>query len=433
MNRTQNTKRNAIANLVSFVVLTLLNFFSRKVFLDFFPIEYFGLNALSTQILGMLSLVELGIGSAMIYSLYGPVADDNQPLIKSLMSLYKKFYTIIAIIVGVLGLLIMFFLKDIVKNEVPDHLLYTVFLLYLINTVVSYLIAYKRSLLFANQKAYIMTTIDTSIKLISIISQITVIYVFKRFDVFVGVSILFTIIGNIYVSYIVDKRYSFLRDKTVKLVEIPINKIKEIKKNVKALFLHKIGDFAIRGSDSIILSYFLSLQVVGIYSNFALLFSVVSVALSKLFDSATASIGNLIHSSDTESTYEIFRITHLINYIIVSNIVVGFYFLSNPFVSLWLGSKYLLDSETILLFTIYIFLTIIRYPLQSYKTAGGVFSQDKYLPLIQSAIFFISAIVLVPKYELSGLFIAHIISSLTIPSWSRGYFVFMLNLRLALL
>jgi len=423
MSRIKNTKRNVLVNSISFIVLTLITFFTRKVFLDFFPIEYFGLNALCNQLLGMLSLAELGIGSAMIYSLYKPLAENNTEIVIGLMRLYKKLYSIIAFIVLVLGLVILIFLDRFVKSEVPDELVYSIFSLYLVNSVVTYLIAYKRSLLYANQKEYLMTISDLVIKITSLVSQIIIIYVFESFILFVVTAILFSIIGNVYINYIVNKRYSYIND-NMKKVDLPSPIIFEIKTNIKAIFMHKIGDFAIRSSDSLILAYFLNLTIVGIYSNYVLIFTAISTLLMKIFGSVTASVGNLIHSSNNESTYKTFTVTHYINFVVVTNILVGFYFLVNPFIKLWLGKEFIIGQIETMLLSISLYLIFMRYSISSFKAAGGIYNQDKYLPLFEALILFGLCFLLVPKFGLKGLFLSQIIASLTIPSWSKPYYVF---------
>jgi len=422
MSRKQNTIKNITVNSLSFVLITALNFFSRKVFLEFFPIEYFGLNSLCTQVLSMLSLAELGIGSAMVYSLYKPIAEENYTVITSLMQLYKKLYQYIAIGVGCLGIIATFFLDKFIKDDIPQHLIYIVFLLYLTNTIFTYLLAYKRSLLYANQKSYIMTSIDTVIKIISLVMQVVSLYIFQSFELFVAITIAFTICGNIYVNYIVNKRYPFINNN--ESIELPSEYKQEIKKNVKAISLHQIGDFTIKSSDSIILAVFLNLSIVGIYSNYLVLINAITSMLFQIFGATTASIGNLIQSKGAKECYSIFKIIHLINFILVANVVTLFLFLVNPFIDIWLGTKYTLDKFDVGLMSISLYLMYMRFCLSSFKSAGGIYDQDKYLPLLESAAKIIGCSFFIHFWGVKGLFIGHILSSLLIPTWSRPYYVF---------
>lgn len=422
MSRKVNTLKILISNIVSLIIITLLNFVVRKVLLDYFTISYFGLNSLCNQLIGMLSLAELGVGAALTYSLYKPIAENNIGVLKSLIDLYKKFYAYIALTVAIIGVILSFFLSSFVKNSLPNEVIYPVFYLWLLNSVITYLIGYKRVLLFAHQKEYKTIIVDSILKIISLIIQLVIVIFTQNFLLFVSVVVVFSVLGNIIISVIVNRDYSyvFAADK----LSLPKSYISSIKKNTKAVFLHKIGDFAIRSSDSLILSYIMTLSVVGIYSNYILIIGVVSNLLIKVFNSATASIGNLLCTDENGTSYKLYRFFHFINYILVTFLLLGFYFSINPFIVLWIGDEFLLSEFDIALMCIFYFLQFMRFSLGSFKVAGGIYDQDKFLPLIEAFVAIGLSLILVPKFNVAGLLIAKILSSLVVPFWSRPYYVY---------
>ena len=265
--RKQNTYKNIMANIVSMSVVMLLTFVSRYVFLTYLNITYFGLNSLCVDVLSMLSLAELGIGQAMVYALYKPIAEDDYSTIRTYIKLYRLLYRYVALAVLIIGLAVMFFLPQLVKDEVAMPLVYTVFALYLLNSVISYLLSYKRSILYANQKAYRMVLSDMVFKILAGIGQIVVLVWLQNLVAYVCVTIVSTILGNLYVNFMVDRNYPLLRHVS-DAVSLDKTRKREIVRNVKALSIHNMANFFVKNTDNIVLSYFLTLGIVGMFSNY---------------------------------------------------------------------------------------------------------------------------------------------------------------------
>lgn len=338
--RKKNTYANVLANIVYTLVIMAFTFVNRKVFLTQLNVTYFGLNSLCVDILSMLSLAELGIGQAMVYALYKPFAKNDKPTIKAYLKIYRVMYRYVALTVLGIGIILLFFLPILVKEEVDMKLVYTVFLLYLLNSVVSYLLSYKRSVLFANQQAYKMVYADMIFKVMSIACQIAVLLLTRDMITYVLVVIVFTIGGNVYVNRMVTRKYPFLRNLSDAAGISPAQK-KDVIKNVKALSIHNLGNFCVKNTDNIIISYFLTLGVVGIFSNYMFLVVSIGSIIAKIFDAATASIGNLIVEKDEAKTYSVFNMGFFINFIVALWVTALVCTCMQVLITLWLGEEYL--------------------------------------------------------------------------------------------
>ena len=271
MTRTQNIRKNLIFNIIKYVTNLLLQFVLRTVLIYYMGAEYLGLNGLFTNIFSFLNLAELGIGSAIVFSMYKPIADNDVEKIKSLEHLYKKFYIIISIIVGTIGLAITPFIKYLMNGGVSVNInIYILYIMYLVYTLVGYWSAHKRSLLFAYQR----NDVENKIKTICIVGmsliQIVVLVLFKNYYIYFSISILFTLIECILIQVYANKLFPEISGKTH-----PLDKEtkKEITRNVTAISMHKIGGAVVFSTDNILISTFLGVVVLGAYSNYALITS----------------------------------------------------------------------------------------------------------------------------------------------------------------
>lgn len=427
--RKKNTYANVLANIVYTLVIMAFTFVNRKVFLTQLNVTYFGLNSLCVDILSMLSLAELGIGQAMVYALYKPFAKNDKPTIKAYLKIYRVMYRYVALTVLGIGIILLFFLPILVKEEVDMKLVYTVFLLYLLNSVVSYLLSYKRSVLFANQQAYKMVYADMIFKVMSIACQIAVLLLTRDMITYVLVVIVFTIGGNVYVNRMVIRKYPFLRNLSDAAGISPAQK-KDVIKNVKALSIHNLGNFCVKNTDNIIISYFLTLGVVGIFSNYMFLVVSIGSIIAKIFDAATASIGNLIVEKDEAKTYSVFNMGFFINFIVALWVTALVCTCMQVLITLWLGEEYLFPDMIVYLISGYLYLQLMRSNIYSFKTASGIFDQDKFFPVLQSVANLGLSVLLVHWLGVSGIFIAKIVISFFLINWVHAFFTYKYTLNI---
>ena len=420
--RIKNSMKNIYINILTQIVITLLGFFSRKVFLDSLGIEYLGINGLLTNILSMLGLVEGGIGASIVYNLYKPLANNDKPKIIALVQLYKKIYSILAIGIFILGLSLYPFLGILMNEGGNIPFISIIYIIFLIKNIISYLNAHKWSLINADQRGYILAKYNLLFNVITTISKVIILITTKNYILYLLIEAAIFIIQNIYNGKVVEKRYPYIKTKDKYIVE------KEVKDNlimnVKALFLHNIGGYCVFGTDNILISALINVKTVGLYSNYTMIISQVSSLLTPIINGIGASVVNLIATESKEKNYEIFKVANFISFWIYSFCSIALYNLINPFITWFFGEGLLLDRLTLLIVLINFYITGMRNVINIFKSKAGIFSQDKYVPIIESVINLGSSLILVKYLGLAGIFIGTTISSITIPLWIQSKLVY---------
>ena len=289
MSRTTKSFRNILVALFGQISITLIGFIARKVFILFLNAEYLGLNGLFSSILTVLSLAELGLGPAMIFSLYKPLADKDLQVCCALMRLYQKVYRIIGSAVFIIGVCITPFITILIDN-VPDNItnIHLIYVLFVINSAISYFFSYKRSFITASQNQYVIDGTHTIMYLALNTLQIVVLALTGNYILFLVIQIMATLLENVILSFIVKKRYPWLDVKNN--YEIPEKKKREINRNVKAMVLHRIGGIVTDAIDNILISKFYGLLFLGLYSNYLLVIKAIKSLIQTFFSSITANI-----------------------------------------------------------------------------------------------------------------------------------------------
>ena len=344
--RTNNSIKNSSSSVISYLILTALSFISQTFFIRTLGKELLGLNGLFANILSMLSLFELGVGSAIIFNLYEPIAKNDIDEINSLMSFYKKAYNFIAILILVIGLFILPFIPYIVEDTTLNINLYLAYLLSLFSTVSSYVLSYKRSILYAYQKIYVINIVHSIYLILLNLIQILLLIYTKNYYYYLIVKIVCQLFENLILSFIANKYYPFIKNKAKELSK---EKEKNIFIKVKAMILHKIGGILVFSTDNLIINKFLGLIAVGIYSNYNLIINSINNLVCKFVESLIPSIGNLIVKKDSEKVYDIFKKTRFINFWLSTFTAVCLLLLLNPFIKIWLGGDFLLSEIIVLL------------------------------------------------------------------------------------
>lgn len=422
MSRTKNSIRNAKYSIFSQLIVILISFLARMVFVHALSAEYLGLNGLFTNIISMLSFAELGIGTSIVFSLYRPLAEKNESKINALMNLYKKAYMVIGLVVGVLGLLLTPFLGYFISDlpDIPNIKL--IYLMFVLNSVLSYFFSYRRSLIIADQKSYINSIFQSSSDLILNISQMIVLVLTHNYILYLSLKIISTIVLNISISLIVIKLYPYLNHKSKDKLED--EEKKSIVRNVKALSWHKIGGIVVFGTDSLLLSKFINVVAVGIYSNYLLIINALNLLFGLVFQSITASVGNLGTTESKEKNIFIFNCIDLICFWIYAIASISLINLFNPFIRLWLGEEYLFPTSTVVIIVINFYLSGRRKSVMTFKDAFGLFWNDRYKPIFEALIKLISSIILVKFFGVKGIFIGTAISTITTCFWIEPYILF---------
>ena len=422
MSRTKNSIKNIKYSIVGQVLTLLANFVTRMFFVRSLNAEYLGLNGLFSNILSILSLAELGVGAAIVYSMYKPLAEKDEIKLKALMNLYKQAYISIGIFILVIGTiltpLLQYFIKDM--PNIP-HIKF-IYIMYVVNSGFSYFFSYKRSFLIADQKKYIESFYQYSFYLLRNILQVLILIFTKNFLLYLGIQILITLIENIVISREVDKLYPFLKEKNnVKLEQKEKNNIFN---NVKAMMCHKLGGVIVLGTDNLLISKFVGILEVGLYSNYLLITTALNQVFGMFFQSMTASIGNLGATENKEKNKFVFDCVDLLGFWIYGFAAICLIILFNPFINLWLGEEYLFSMIIVILVVINFYLTGRRQSVLTYKDALGLFWYDRYKPLFESVINLIFSLFLVNLIGIQGVILGTIISTLTTCFWIEPYVLY---------
>lgn len=405
-------ERNIVFGYIGQLATSLMSFVLRTIFIMNLSEELLGVNSLYTNILSILSLAELGIGTALNYSLYKPVAEGNTEKIKSYMQMYRKCYRVIACVIAIIGLCLAPFLKYLIKDPgsitVQEMTLY--YFIFLFNTVSTYFVSYKYSLCNAEQRNYIQTNINTVTKLITTSLQIVIVIVTKNFLFYLLTDMAVQLLQKIFVSRYLNRRYPYLKDKDVK----PLSQDEQnaVWTKTKALVLHKVGDAARLQTDSLIISSFIAVAVSGMVDNYKLVINAVTNFVNILLNSVISGFGNLIATESKEHQYQLFKVYRFFANWIYGFLVTGFYVLLTPLIELWLGDSWVISAAAVNFILIDLYFKGERIVLSNYKTAAGVFEQDKYLTLIQGIVNLVLSIWLVQKVGLAGVYFGTVVSGL---------------------
>jgi len=420
--RIENSIKNIFMSLFSQIVIAILGFISRKVFLDSLGIDYLGVNGLLTNVLSMMALVEGGIGMSIVYNLYKPLSENDQQKVIALVQLYKKVYWTLAIIILLISLSLFPFLDNMMKDGDSISNLTIIYFLFIVKNLVSYLNAHKWSLINSDQKGYVLTGINLIFQIITTLAKIIVLILTHDYILYLIIELIILIIQNIINGRIVNRRYSYI--KTRVKYSIDRDTKDNIIMNVKALFLHNIGSFCVFGTDNILISSFISIATVGVYSNYTMIIGQLSSLLGPIIGGIGASVGNLIVTESSDKNYSIFKVTYLVNFWIYSFGVIFLFNLLEPFISWWLGEEYLLNWVALILILVNFYLGGMRTAITTFKSRAGLFVQDKYAPLIEGVINLISSLVLLQYFGLAGIFLGTTISSIATVFWIQPYIVY---------
>ena len=422
MSRTKSSIKNLGVAMIGQFLGVGVNFIARIFFLRILGNEYLGINGLFTNILTVLSLAELGVGTAITYSLYKPLAEDDKNKCKMLMQLYKKIYIVIGCVILLIGVaitpLIHIFIKDVpdIKN------LNLIYILFVLNTSVSYFFSYKRNLIIADQNRYIATIYRYGFYTLLNFSQIIYLVLMKDYIGFLILQIIATVLQNLIISKKADKMYQYLRDKD----KVPLDEDtkKHIIKNTKAMMMHKIGGVVVTSTDNIILSSFVSVVAVGIYSNYFMIINALNIITGQVYNSLVASIGNLCASDSTEKQFNIFKNINFLTFWIFSFSSICLITLFNPFITMWIGSDYLFGMDIVLVLVINFYITGMRKSSLTFREATGLFYQDRWKAIFESVINLVMSILLVMKLGIIGVFLGTFISSITTCIWIEPYVLY---------
>ena len=408
MDRTKNTLRNIIWGMLNKFITLLFPFILRSFIIRKLGSEYLGLSSLFTSILQVLNLTEMGFSSAIVFSMYKPIAENDTKTICALTNYYKKIYRIIGCIIGVMGIIIAPFIPNLISGTYPSSInIYILYFIYLTNTVVTYfLFAYKSAILTANQRSDIISNANSVVYIIQYFIQILVLCAYKNYYMYVGIMIITNIINNILIGYITNKKYPQYVGKE----NLDRNIKKDIKKRVMGLIIQKICATTRNSLDSIFLSMFLGLNIVAIYSNYYTIMNSVTSVLTLVTSSMVASIGNSIVKKSISENFQGLKKFDFMYMWISGWFTICLLCLFQPFMKIWMGENYLMPLSTVVLFCIYFYALKMGDIRTAYNQATGLWWEGKYRALAETLLNIILNYFLGKYFGVNGIIIATILS-----------------------
>ena len=402
--RTKNAKRNITWGVVNKVATLIIPFFCRTALIQVFGVNYVGLNSLFTSILSTLNLAELGFGSAVVFFMYKAIAEDDETRIRALVNYFKRVYRIIGTVVLVLGLSLMPFLDFFVNKDVPSDIdIRIIYVLTLTATVLTYfLFAYKSSLFHAFQRNDVLMKISTVVAVAERVLQLSFIFVFKNYYLYIASAIFAGIANNFMISYCAKRFYpqyaaSGALDKQVK---------NDIAQKIKGLIFYKIGNVVSGSADTIVISSFLGLSLMGKYGNYAYVLTTLFAFLGIYYSAMRSGIGNSIATESKLKNLDDFKFLQFVQNWMISWATVCLLCLFQDFIEIYVGKEHQLSMGIVVCFCVYFWSWKIQDVVHVYKEASGLWNQDRFRPLIGAGVNLALNLVLVQIMGLYGVILS---------------------------
>lgn len=395
------TLKNSAWGIIQQMIVCVLSIFSRRVMIQTIGQQGVGLNALLTSVISVLSLAELGIGTAIVYHMYGPISRGDKPRIAKLMHCYKVVYRIIAMIIIVLGLCLLPFMDSIVKDVTYSReYISFLFILFLLQTTSSYFFTYKRSMLSADQKQYIIIIFDLIYKLVTIIGGIIVLKLTGELAYYLIFLIVCTIVNNILISKRVDKMYPYINEMKGKLTK---DETRVIFRDVRHIFVEKLSGVITTSTDSILINTFVGTIQTGLFSNYNIVLNTL-VSVTKQFSGGMrGSVGNLIAMESPEHISKVLGRLMFIMFFIASFCACCLTGMIDRFITLAFGEGLLIGRFSVYVLIFNLYMTTVEIPVWSMMTASGLFQYDKWVSVLGSVVNLVISFVFGKKYGMPGI------------------------------
>ena len=370
--RTEYSILNIVTGLGGYAVNTIIGLVCRMIFTRTLSADYLGVSGLFTNILTMLSLAELGIGSAIVYALYKPLATEDHDKVASLVKFYGKCYQVIGIVVAVVGVLLMPFLNLLITEQPAiKESLYLIYGIYLFNTASTYFFSYRSSLLMAAQQNYIVTGINYVITIVQSILQMIWLLCTHEYLGYLIIQSIGTLVYNFTVSHIAKQKFPYIIGDSIK----PLEKKEKngLIRNIRALVVWKLSGLLVNSTDNIIITYFNGLAAVGLSSNYTLLSTTLNSLLNQFFNGITASVGNLNAIESKEKKMSMFYSINLANFWLFGWASIGIFVVSTDIVHLLFGENYILPISIPFVIALNFYMVGMQSAVWTFKNTLGLF------------------------------------------------------------
>lgn len=423
-NRTRLSILNISSSLISQVVNLLVLFIARIFFIKILGVEILGINSLFESILLLLSLVDLGIGVAVSYSLYDPLSKKDTKRIVRLTEYYKKIYRIIAGSIFVIGLIIMPTIPLFIDTSIPIIDIYTYYVILLLSTSASYLFTYRVMIITADQRTYLVKIITTIFTVARVSLQVAAIVLWESYTLWLVIQLISTVGLNWYLSSRAAKLYPYIKVPADRVLDTSTKK--KILSDIKSLSIYKVAGVVSGASVNIIGSVISGVATIGLYSNYFMIVSAVSKLYNTMLNSLTATLGNMSLSTSKSRQYEVFKSINLITFWLIGTISVGMLLVFNDVVTLWIGSESLFPNHIVYLIVVGFYLQATATPLWSFRDGAGIFRQVRYMGLFMAIASIVMSIVFGLLFGFTGVLIGAVAGRIVTVYWMEPSIIFKL-------
>lgn len=406
--RTKNASRNIFFGVIVKIYQILVPFLMRTAMIYLMGVQYLGLNSLFTSVLQVLNLAELGVGSAMVYSMYKPIVEDDNTTICALMKLYRTYYRVIGLVITIVGCSLTPFIPYLIESDVPAGL--NIYILYLMNlgaTVLSYwLFAYKNSILQAHQRTDVVSKVTLVTSTIQYGLQLFVLWAFHNYYLYVIVMLATQALTNIVTAVSADMLYPRFKPRG----KVDKIQVKRINQRIRDLFTSKIGAIIYDSADTIVISAFLGLTVLAVYQNYFYILNAITGLIAVIFQACMAGIGNSIVVESKEKNYQdLNKFTFIITWI-AGFCSVCLLCIYQPFMELWVGQDLMLSLSAVVCFVVYFFVRQFNALFNLYKDASGMWHEDRLRPLAAALTNLILNLILVQFIGIYGILLSTVLA-----------------------
>lgn len=417
------SKRNIFAGLIQYALNLFLIWLSRFIFVRVLSADYLGINGLFSNIISVLAIADLGIPTAMTYSLYKPIAEGNTKKIASMVAFFRKIYLVISFAVLVIGLALIPLLPLIVNLETPIPNLNLYYILILLNTVLSYVFIYRTTLMTADQKDYILQNYIILFRIITFIAQIIVLLVFRNYLFYLAAGVVVVLISNVVQNKVTLRHYPYLKEPSENLSQ---EDKKTIWKNVFDLFLYRLCGIIQNNTDSILISLFAGTVFVGYYSNYQVLILAITNFISIVFGAVKASLGSLVASKDStlEQKRNAYWIMELVNFWMVAFCSTSFICLFQSFIGLSFGEEYVISFAMVIAIVLNFYTSNIRQSIWAFRETMGFFHEVRLITGVTAVLNIVLSVVMGYFWGMFGVLLATVIARMVYAWWKEPLILF---------
>ncbi len=422
MGRSSKALKNVTTGLINKVLMLFLAFATRTLFIRLLGAEYTGVSSLYTNILSVLSLAELGLSNVLMFYLYGAIKDQDENRICSLVQEFKNIYTGIILFVLAIGIILIPFLRYIVKSALPTNEVITYYILYLANSVASYFVVYRTMVIKADQKDYISNIVQTATTVAMYVLQIVYLLIVRDFLGYLVIQVVCTISNNVILNFIALKKYPYLK-RNINSEKTVIDR-RDLFGNIKATFLFKVSDIILDQTDSIIISVMFGTVFVGYYYNYYMLITYIVAIAGIIANGLVASFGYLNAEGDMNQSYKMFRVA-LMGFAIFGTLCTACYAcIVQDFIPIWVGAEYVMDYGLVVAVLIVFYLRMVTNTMWMYRSSMGIFKEVQYINIAAAALNIVLSIILGKWIGVPGVIVATALSRILTSFWYEGKVVF---------